>query len=165
MSTIAEPAVGSGRANSGPGTSAKEDALRGDKLFLIGCMICGTWVLGPIGLPFLIAGMLKLRKAELAGAAIRPWSVTIIGGLMLVDAAVNSLAWGTALLWAHDTTIVQTLWFGYGMLADGAYASLFNSTSLGGASVPGEMAICWGMGVFVAMPMKVAAAWGLLNMK
>jgi hypothetical protein len=145
--------------------AAKALAARGDKWYLIGCLVCGTWVLGPIGLPIMIAGIVMMRRAQNAGVAIRPWSITIVGGLLLVDASVNCLAWCTAFMWAHSTHPVETLWIGYGHLGDGGYASFFNSTQFGGSSSAGEMSVCLGMGVLVAMPLKIVGAWGLLKMK
>ena len=39
---------------------------RGNKLSIAGCLICGTWVLGPIGAVILLYGLLLMRRAERA---------------------------------------------------------------------------------------------------
>jgi hypothetical protein len=142
------------------------DALahRGDQLFIIGCLICGTWVLGPIGLPFIAWGLLLMRRAERAGAIIRPWAITLIGGFILVDTTVNFVAWGLDLLPAHDTSLGSSLWIDYGRLVDGGYMFHYNHTSIGGVDDSGEKSVQIGM-VLMAMPIKLAAALGFLRMK
>lgn len=137
---------------------------RADLFFYFGCLLCGTWVLGAIGAPILLYGMYLLRQAELRGEAIRPWSITIVGGLMLVDASVNFLAWGLDLLPAHYSMLGRSLWIDYGMFADGGYALHYNTSTVGGVAVPVEKSVQIGM-VLMAMPIKIAAAWGLLHMK
>jgi hypothetical protein len=149
-----------------PASHPAADALakRGDKWFFVGCLICGTWVFGPIGAPILIAGLVMLRQAEKAGALIRPWTVTVIGGLILVDASVNMLAWGVDMFPAHDTVLGRTLFTGYGLFGDGAYAAFYNTTHIGGVNISGEKGCQFAFVLFV-MPIRIAAAWGLLKMK
>jgi hypothetical protein len=139
-------------------------ARRADIWFFVGCLLCGTWVLGPIGAPMIGYGMWLMRKAQLARHPIRPWSVTVIGGLVLVDSAVNMLAWAFDLLPAHDTLIGRTLWVDYGLLLDGGYALFHNTTGPGGVAVDGEKAIAFAS-ILMVFPLRIAAAWGLLNMK
>ena len=156
MATVSSP-LASGGVNA--------DALmrQGDRWFFLGCMICGTWVLGAIGAPILLYGMYLLRKAQLSGAAIRPWSITVVGGLILIDSSVNYLAWGLDMLPSHHSFLARSLWINYGMFGDGGYALNYNTTGVGGVHVPVEKSIQFAC-VCMIMPMK-ATAWGLLNMK
>jgi hypothetical protein len=151
-----------------PGKSKKSLADRGDWWFMAGCLVCGTWVLGAIGAAMMLFGAYLLRKAQKLGHAIRPWSVTIIGGLVLVDAAVNGLAWGIDLLAPH-TLIGRSLWIDYGLAWDGGYSLFYNSQGIGGPGLQGvanhgEKAVQVAT-VFLVMPMKGMAAWGFLKMK
>jgi len=153
------------RSQVGPAlTEAEQLAARGDKMYLTGCMICGTWVLGPIGAIFVVYGLLLMRRAEKAGAVIRPWAVTLIGGFILVDTVVNFAAWGLDLLPAHDTGLGRSIWIDYGQLVDGGYVYNYNHNSVGGVFDSGEKSVQIGM-VILAMPIKLAAAIGFLKMK
>lgn len=147
-----------------PRGAAEALAKSADKLLLLGCLLCGTIALGPIGLPLFVVGALRLRQAQRAGVAIRPWSVTFIGALILIDSSYNYLAWGLDLLPAHHTIIGQTVWIGYGRLADGGYAAFYNTTGLGGINHTAEKALQV-MCIGILFPMRIAAAWGFLNMK
>jgi hypothetical protein len=139
-------------------------AARGDKWFFIGCAVCGTWLLGPIGAPIMLAGMWKLRRAERGGAVTRPWAVTILGGLLLVDASGNMLLWGIDTFWSHDTVLGRSLWIDYGRAFDGGYAINYDTTSLGGVALASEKAVEFTF-VLVIMPIKIVAAWGFMKMK
>lgn len=153
-----------------PGDSSAEQSdesphqKRADRWMLVGALLCGSFILGPLGLPLIIYSFVILRRAERAGEAIRPWSVTIIGTFCLVDAAINFVGWGTDLLPVHDTTIGLTLWSGYGRLFDGAYYIGYNGDALGGTSFDGEKAMQLAS-VLLLFPMRIAAAWGFLKMK
>ena len=164
MSAVAEsPPVGR-PSGGGPAGAARALAEKGDKWFFIGAAVLGTWFLGPIGLPIMLFGMYLLRKAEKQGAVTRPWAILIIGGLMLVDASVNFLAWGLDLMPSHDSILGRTMWINYGLLVDGGYAVNYNTGPVGGVAVTAEKAIQFAT-VFLVMPVKIAAAWGLLKMK
>lgn len=149
---------------SSAGGSTKTMVQRADFFFYFGCLLCGTWVLGAIGAPILLYGMYLLRQAQLQGAAIRPWSVTIVGGLILVDASVNYLAWGLDMLPAHYSLIGRSLWIDYGLFADGGYVLNYNTTPIGGVAVPVEKSVQLAFCI-MAMPIRIAGAWGLLHMK
>lgn len=168
--------------NDYPAINPQAETLkkRGDLLFYVGCLVCGTWILGVIGAPILLYGMYKLRQAQRQGATVRPWSITIVGGLILVDASVNYLAWGLDWLPSHYSYIVRSLWINYGMFGDGGYAVFYNlpanpsfdlpyswnsaTYTLGGVSVAAEKAVQLVFMILV-MPIRAAAAWGLLHMK
>jgi hypothetical protein len=143
---------------------AQAMAERGDRFFIAGCIVCGTWLLGPIGAVILIYGMLLMRRAQRHGATIRPWAITLIGGFILVDTSVNFFAWGMDLFPAHDSVLGRSLWMGYGQLVDGAYMFGYNTNAMGGVADNGEKGVMVGM-VLMGMPIKLVAAWGFLKMK
>lgn len=149
---------------AGPSSEAAARYERGNVLFVLGCLVCGTVVLGPIGAVILLVGIRMMRRAQHAGATIRPWTLTLIAGLILVDSSVNYLAWGIDVLWSHDTLIGRTFFVNYGHIGDGAYLVFHNANHLGGTYVGGEKAISIVM-LAVIFPMRIAAAWGLLQMK
>lgn len=143
---------------------AQAMAERGDRLFITGSIICGTWILGPLGAAILIYGMMLMRRAEKRGAVIRPWAITLIGGFILVDSSVNFFAWGFDFFPAHDTGLGASLWINYGQLIDGGYMYGYNTTSVGGVPVHGEKSVQVAF-VILVMPMKMVAAWGFMHMK
>ena len=142
---------------------ARQWAVRGDKIYLWGCIICGTWVLGPIGSAMVVWGLILLRRADKAGAKIRPWPITLVGGFILADTIVNMYAWGFD-LFAHNTLIGRSLWINYGMMVDGAYMLDYNTSIFGGVADHGEKSVEIAM-VTMSMPIKLAATWGFLKMK
>jgi hypothetical protein len=163
------PPIGAKASASPPEPAAPPDAAqrlasRADKWYITGCLICGTWVLGPIGAVILIYGLLLMRRAEKAGAKIRPWAITLVGGFILVDTSVNMVAWGFDLFPAHDTLVGRSLWVDYGRLVDGAYMLYHNSTAFGGVADHGEKSVQIAM-VVMSMPIKLAACFGFLKMK
>ena len=143
---------------------AEATAERGDRWYVSGCVVCGTWVLGPIGVFMLAYGMWLMRAAKRGGASIRSWTITLIGGFILVDTSVNFFAWGMDLLPAHSSIIGRSLWMGYGQLVDGGYMFGYNTSPLGGVLDSGEKAVMIGM-VLMGMPIKLVAAHGFLKMK
>ena len=168
-----------GRIEAG-GFDAEAIKHRGDLLFLFGCLVCGTWILGIVGGPILLYGMYLLRQAQIKGAVIRPWTVTVVGGLILVDASVNFLAWGLDWLPSNQTWLVRTLWINYGMFGDGTYALYYNLPThptfdlpeaynhaiytWGGNGTAVEKAVQLSF-MLLVMPIRIAGAWGLLHMK
>jgi hypothetical protein len=148
----------------GPPTETSALMKKADRYMLIGLIFVGTWAFSAFGLPFLIYSFLLMRKAQRQGELSRPWSVTIVGAFCIVDVAVNYFGWGTDLLPSHDTSIIETLWTGYGKLFDGGYYLNYNSTPLGGLAAPTEKTLEFAC-IFVMYPMRIAAAWAFLHMK
>jgi hypothetical protein len=144
---------------------AQSDSIqkRADTFILIGGAIIGTTVFGLIGLPFFIYGLWLIKNAEDSGLPIRPYVMTFVGALVLVDGFLNTL--GTMIdVFANHSLIIRVFEMGWGLTLDAGYAWQFNSLLIGGTSVPGEKS--WEIAnVFVLFPMRVAAAWGFLRMK
>jgi hypothetical protein len=137
---------------------------RADRLLFVGIVLGGSWILGPLAIPFLYGALVLMNRAQKRGELFRPWSVTLIGTFVLIDASVNYFGWGTDLLWSHSTTPMETLWPGYGKLVDGAYYIDYNGGPLGGLSNYSEKTLEF-YGVLVMYPMRIAAAWAFLKMK
>lgn len=159
MKTIPTVAAGAGDALE----RAKRWALQGDKLYIWGCIICGTWVFGPIGSAMVVWGLILMQRADKLGVRVRPWAITLVGGFIMVDTIVNMYAWGLD-LFAHDTLIGRSLWIDYGMMVDGGYMLGYNTSMFGGVADHGEKSVEIAM-VIMAMPIKLAATWGFLKMK
>ena len=153
-----------GRLGGGVGDTEDPTMKKADRVLFIGIVLGGSWILGPIALPFLLYAVYLMNKAQKAGKLYRPWSVTIIGSFVLIDASINYFGWGTDLLWSHDTTPMQTLWPGYGKLVDGGYYIDYNGGPVGGLSSPTEKTLEF-LGVLVMYPMRIMACWAFLKMK
>ena len=136
---------------------------RADKFILIGGGLIGTTVLGLLGLPFFLYGLWLIKQAEDEGLPVRPYLMTFIGALVLVDGFLNTL--GTMIdVFANHSLIIRVFEMGWGLLLDAGYAWQFNSIWYGGTSAPGEKS--WEIAnVFVLFPIRVAAAWGFLQGK
>ena len=136
---------------------------RADNFILIGGGLIGTTVLGLLGLPFFLYGLWLIKQAEDEGLPVRPYLMTFIGALVLVDGFLNTL--GTMIdVFANHSLIIRVFEMGWGLLLDAGYAWQFNSIWYGGTSAPGEKS--WEIAnVFVLFPIRVAAAWGFLQMK
>ena len=65
---------------------------------------------------------------------------------------------------ANHSLIVRTFIMGTGLVFDAGYFWQYNTLLVGGASGTKEIAIKVANGV-VLFPMRIAAAWGFLNMK
>ena len=136
---------------------------RADKFILIGGGLIGTTVLGLLGLPFFLYGLWLIKQAEDEGLPVRPYLMTFIGALVLVDGFLHPL--GTMIdVCAYHSLLIRVFEMGWGLLLDAGYAWQFNSIWYGGTSAPGEKS--WEIAnVFVLFPIRVAAAWGFLQMK
>jgi hypothetical protein len=134
-----------------------------DRWLIAGTILMGTLVLGPVGLPVFCRGVILLRRAQRAGLSVRPMMVTLIGYVVILDAAINSIGWGLD-VFANHALITRTIFTAWGNLMDGGYFWHYNELWIGGAGAPGEKAwiiVC----IVVVFPMRIAAAIGLLQMK
>lgn len=142
---------------------AREVQRRADFWCILGSAIIGTLIFGIFGLPFFIYGLWQLKKAEDQGLPVRPYLMTFVGYLVIIDGFLNSLGWMIDVI-ANHTLLIRTMEVGWGLIFDAGYAWQFNSLWIGGASVPGEKS--WEIAnVFVYHPLRVAAAWGFLQGK
>ena len=89
-----------------------------DGWLLVGCILSGTMILGPIGPIVLGIAFWKLYKSVKAGTNARPWAATIIGTFCLVDGLINFSPW-TFDTFAHNTVLGETFITGYGRFFDG----------------------------------------------
>ena len=136
---------------------------RADKWMIAGTIMMGTAVLGLFGLPLFIKGLKMQIEAAKAGLSVRPVIVTLIGYLVIIDSALNSMGW-TLDLFAHHTLVNRVLTTGWGAMFDGGYFWHYNELWLGGAGAPGEKA--WEIALIpVLFCARLAAAIGLLQMK
>ncbi|AXQ30058.1 hypothetical protein D0B54_15880 [Solimonas sp. K1W22B-7] len=137
--------------------------LRADKWMISGTILMGTAVLGIFGLPMFLWGLHLQIQAAKAGLSVRPVIVTLIGYLVIIDSALNSMGW-TLDLFAHHTLINRVLTTGWGALVDGGYFWHYNELWIGGSGAPGEKA--WEIALIpVLFCARLAAAIGLLQMK
>lgn len=156
---------GSGKTEPGGARPSASPLMRkGDRYLLIGMIIGGTWAFGIFAIPFMYLAYRSYSRAQKEGTLTRPWSVTIVGAFCLIDACINTFGWGFDLFWANQTTMMETLYSGYGRLIDGAYYIDYNSGPLGGSANPTEKVLQI-MCVLVMFPMRIASAWGFLKMK
>src|SRR3546814_8284524 len=130
---------------------------------MVGVLIMGTAVLGLIGLPFFWRGMQLQWQAQKAGLSVRPIMVTLIGYLVGLDAALNTLGWALDFIGNH-TLLARVFLMAWGNMFDGGYFWHYNELWIGGATAPGEKA--WVVALLPLMfAMRIAAAIGFLQMK
>src|ERR1051325_2270250 len=60
-----------------------------DKWLISGSLLIGSAALGIFGLPLFLRGVWLLRKAQRDGLSVRPMLVTLIGYLVIIDAAID----------------------------------------------------------------------------
>ena len=108
-----------------------------DRWLIVGSILMGTLVLGPLGLPVFCRGIYLMRKAQVAGFSVRPMMVTLIGYVIIIDAAINSIGWGLD-VFANHALITRTIFTAWGNLMDGGYFWHYNELWIGGAGAPGE---------------------------
>lgn len=157
---------------SGGGTSidyddqvdeSRREQRRADKWMIAGVVLMGTAVLGIFGLPLFLKGLSIQRKGQRAGLSVRPVIVTLIGYMVMLDAALNTFGWAIDLLASH-TVVARIFLPTWGNMFDAGYFWHYNELAVGGASAPGEKA--WEvLGIFVVFPMRMAACIGFLQMK
>lgn len=68
-----------------------------DRWLIIGSILMGTLVLGPLGLPIFCRGVVLIRRAERSGLSVRPLMVTLIGYVIIIDAASTASAGGDSM--------------------------------------------------------------------
>jgi hypothetical protein len=142
---------------------SRDAQRRADRWLITGTVLMGTLVLGIVGLPFFIRGLVLLRNAQREGLSVRPLMVTLIGYVIILDAALNSIGWALD-LFANHALITRTIFTAWGNLIDAGYFWHYNELWIGGASAPGEKSwvlVC----VLIAFPMRMAAAIAFLQMK
>ena len=136
---------------------------RADKWMIVGAALMGMWAPGLIGFPIFMRGVWLQRQALRAGLSVRPMIVTLIGYLVLIDGALNSLGWALDLV-ANHTLINRVLMVGWGNMFDAGYFWHYNELWVGGAAGPGEKAYVAGL-ILTVFAMRCAAAIGFLQMK
>jgi len=134
-----------------------------DHWLIAGTILMGTAILGLLGLPLFLYGLSLQRKAQRSGLSVRPIIVTLIGYMVMLDAALNTFGWAIDLL-ANHTLVARIFLPTWGNMFDAGYFWHYNQLAVGGASAPGEKA--WEvLGIFVVFPMRIAACIGFLQMK
>jgi hypothetical protein len=134
-----------------------------DGLLLVGCILSGTMILGPIGPIVLGVALWRLYTSVKAGSNVRPWAATVIGTFCMVDGLINFSPW-TFDTFAHNTVLGQTFITGYGRFFDGAFYLNYNSGALGGVANHSEKMWQY-LAVFILMPMRVVSAWAFMQMR
>jgi hypothetical protein len=134
-----------------------------DKWLISGSLLIGTAALGIFGLPLFLRGVWFLRRAQRDGLSVRPMLVTLLGYLVIIDAAINTMGWALDLV-ANHTLLARVLLNGWGNMFDAGYFWHYNELWLGGAAGPGEKALEVGL-ILTVFTMRIAAAIGFLQMK
>jgi hypothetical protein len=135
----------------------------GDKCVISGSLLIGTAALGILGLPLFVRGVWLLRRAQRDGLSVRPMLLTLIGYLVIIDAAINTVGWALDLM-ANHSLLARVLLNGWGNMFDAGYFWHYNEPGLGGAAGPGEKAMEVGL-ILTVFTMRIAAAIGFLQMK
>jgi len=134
-----------------------------DGWLLVGCILSGTMILGPIGPVVLGIALWKLYRSVKAGTNVRPWAATVIATFCMVDGLINFSPW-TFDTFAHNTVLGETFITGYGRFFDGAFYVDYNSGALGG--IPNTAEKMWQyLAVFILMPMRIVSAWAFMQMR
>ncbi len=79
-----------------------------DKWLISGSMLIGTAALGIFGLPLFLRGVWLLRQAQRDGLSVRPMLVTLLGYLVIIDAAINTVGWALDMV-ANHTLLARVL--------------------------------------------------------
>jgi hypothetical protein len=152
------------RRNQQPVAAEGPLMKKADRWLFATIVLGGSWAFGIFMIPTAIMTCIYLNRAQKAGQLTRPWAVTIIGAFVLIDSSINFFGWGTDLLWSHQTSLMQTLWPGYGKLVDGAYYIDYNGGPMGGLANYSEKTLEV-LGVLVMYPLRIASCWAFLKMK
>lgn len=161
MTTVAKNApFGAYDAHQGASSAAQKQA---DRWMIAGTLLMGTGILGLIGFPIFLYGLRLQVNAAKAGLSVRPVIVTLIGYLIIIDSALNSIGW-TMDLFANHSLLNRIITAGWGALFDGGYFWHYNELKIGGAGAPGEKA--WEIALIpVLFCARLAAGIGFLQMK
>lgn len=136
---------------------------RADLWLMSGAILMGTLILGLIGFPLFLRGVVLQVRAQRAGLSVRPVIVTLIGYLVAIDAALNTFGWALDMI-AHHTLINRVVLTAWGNMFDAGYFWHYNELWLGGATAPGEKA--WEIALLpIVFSMRLAACIGFLQMK
>ena len=136
---------------------------RADLWQTAGTALRGTLVLGIVGLPVFLYGVHLQRAAQRAGLSVRPLVVTLIGYLVILDAALNSLGWALDLI-ANHSLIARVVLTAWGNFFDAGYFWHYNELWIGGAGAPGEKS--WEIALILTVfTMRIDAAIAFLQLK
>lgn len=142
---------------------SREVQREADRWLIVGTALMGSLVLGFIGLPLFMRGVWILRKAQREGLSVRPMIVTLIGYLVILDAAINSIGWVLDIFASHSL-INRVFFTAWGNFFDNGYFWHYNEWWIGGSAAPGEKS--WEIAcIFVVFPMRIAAGIAFLQMK
>jgi hypothetical protein len=134
-----------------------------DRWLICGSLLMGTAALGVFGLPLFLRGVWLQRRAARQGLSVRPVIITLIGYLVIIDAAINTVGWALDLVGNH-TLLGRVLLVGWGNMFDAGYFWHYNELWVGGAAGPGEKG--WEVGLILTVfTMRIAAGIGFLQMK
>jgi len=136
---------------------------RADRWMICGGMLIGTAAAGIFGLPLFLRGIWLQRNAQRDELTVRPMLVTLLGYLVIIDAAINAVGWALDMVASH-TLLARVLLNGWGAMFDGGYFWHYNELWIGGAAGPGEKGWEFGL-IFTVFTMRIAAAIGFLQMK
>ena len=84
-----------------------------DKWLISGSILIGTAALVIFGLPLFLRGVWLLRRAQRKGLSVRPMRVTLLGYLVIIDAAINTVGWALDMV-ANHTLLARVLLTGWG---------------------------------------------------
>ena len=127
-----------------------------DKWLISGSLLIGTAALGIFGLPLFLWGVRLLRRAQRDGLSVRPMLVTLLGYLVIIDAAINTVGWALDLV-ANHTILARVLLNGWGNMFDAGYFWHYNELWVGGAAGPGEKAL--EVGLILTVFTMVITCW------
>src|ERR1044072_27417 len=144
-------------------TPSRRAQRQADTWLICGSVLIGTAALGIFGLPLFLRGVWLLRQAQRDGLTVRPMLVTLIGYLVIIDAAINTVGWALDTVPSH-TILARILLNGWGAMFDAGYFWHYNEAWIGGAAAPGEKSMEVGM-ILTVFTMRIAAAIGFLQMK
>src|SRR6266508_5577019 len=91
-----------------------------DKWMISGVILMGTAVLGVFGLPLFLWGLRLQIRAQKNGLSVRPVIVTLIGYMVMLDAALNTFGWAID-LFANHTLVSRIFLPTWGNMFDVGY--------------------------------------------